>query len=511
VRYSERSVVIIAREHEETPAGAGRSIEYGLAAAAVMVALGAWVVYQREGLVLSHYDAKAHLVVARRVIDSLTPGWRQLGAVWLPLPHLLQILPTQIDVLYRTGAFGSFISIACFGVAAWATARLVLVATRSRLAAATSTLLLVLNPNIVYVHATPMTEPLLIAITLVSVLWLYEWLSNAADAPSPMKIGWALFAAAWTRYEAWPIIAAAIAAAAVVMWAKGMSPAAITRQLWRLSRWPVAAVGLFVLNSRLTVGEWIVSRGFYVTDPTYDGQAGKTIVSIWWGTHRLGGYVLEIVALITAAVLIARAIARRADSALLVTVTLFAAAAVPSFAFYEGHPFRIRYMLPLAFACIPLCGLAVGRQSRPALRALLATVLIGSALFESPPWNADAPLLVESQLDASNSAGRHQVTACLSQRYHGEKVLASMGSLAHYMQELSHDGFMLTDFIHEGNGVLWDMALETGPAPLAGWMLVEEQAEGGDVLAERVRRDPAFTSKMMRVCEGGGVALYERH
>ena len=149
MRYPERSVVIIAREHEGTPVGAGRSIEFGLAAAAVLVALGAWVVYQREGLVLSHYDAKAHLVVARRVIDSLTPGWRQLGAVWLPLPHLLQILPTQIDVLYRTGAFGSFISIACFGVAAWATARLVLTATRSRLAAATATLLLVLNPNLV--------------------------------------------------------------------------------------------------------------------------------------------------------------------------------------------------------------------------------------------------------------------------------------------------------------------------------------------------------------------------
>jgi hypothetical protein len=503
--------VIIARQREETPvAAAGRSIEYALAGAAVVVAFAAWVVYQREGLVLSHYDAKAHLVVARRVIDSLTPGWRQLGGVWLPLPHLLQILPTQIDVLYRTGAFGSFISILCFGVAAWACARLVLVATSSRLAAAMSTLLLVLNPNLVYVHATPMTEPLLIAITLVSVLWLYEWLSSAPDQPSPMKIGWALFAAAWTRYEAWPIIASALTAAAVVMWAKGMSPVAIARQVWRLARFPATAVALFVLNSRLTVGSWIVSRGFYVPDPTYDGQAGKTIVSIWWGTHRLGGYVIEIIALATAAFVITRALARRADAALLVTVTLFAAAAVPSFAFYEGHPFRIRYMVPLAFACIPLCGLAVGRLSHPAVRALLATVLVGSALLESPPWKPDAPLLIESQLDASNSAGRQQVTACLAHRYHGEKVLASMGSLAHYMQELSHDGFALTDFIHEGNGVLWDMALEKGPAPLAGWMLVEEQAEGGDVLAAHVRQNPSFTTRMTRVCEGGGVALYER-
>ena len=51
--------------------------------AAIAVAWGllaAWF-YWHQGLTLSHYDAKGHLVVARRVLDSLTPGWLQLGAV----------------------------------------------------------------------------------------------------------------------------------------------------------------------------------------------------------------------------------------------------------------------------------------------------------------------------------------------------------------------------------------------------------------------------------------------
>jgi hypothetical protein len=30
--------------------------------------------------------------------------------------------------------------------------------------------------------------------------------------------------------------------------------------------------------------------------------------------------------------------------------------------------------------------------------------------------------------------------------------MASMGSLAHYMQELSASGYELRDFLHEGNG-----------------------------------------------------------
>lgn len=119
-------------------------------------------------------------------------------------------------------------------------------------------------------------------------------------------------------------------------------------------------------------------------------------------------------------------------------------------------------------------------------------------------------MLVEAQWDRGASVGRREVTACLARDYRGEKVLASMGSLAHYMQELSANGFHVADFINEGNGEIWNLALATGPAPHAGWMLVEEVAEGGDVLAAHVRSDPRFTAGMRRVCEGGGVALYQR-
>jgi hypothetical protein len=121
-----------------------------------------------------------------------------------------------------------------------------------------------------------------------------------------------------------------------------------------------------------------------------------------------------------------------------------------------------------------------------------------------------APMLIEAQWDHASSVGRRAVTACLAHEYRGEKVLASMGSLAHYMQELSNAGFAIRDFIHEGNGDIWSLAMQTGPAPHAGWMLVEEVAEGGDVLAGHIRRDPSFTRGMARVCEGGGVALYKR-
>lgn len=523
-----------------------------LAAAATAAAAVAWIGFFRSDLVLSHYDAKAHLVVARRVIDNLTPGWQQFGAVWLPLPHLIHFLPTQIDWLYRTGLFGSLISIACFGVTAYAAARLVGHITGSPIGAATSTCLLALNPNLLYLHATPMTEPIAIAATFLTVLWLYEWAHTNADEV-PRRLRLALFVAVWTRYEAWLVLGAALPAALFVRARAGAPRGALVRRAVGLGIWPTAAVVLFLINSRITSGSWLVTGGFFVPDPAYEGQLGRSLLAVWWGTHQLSARTTELVALVVAVVCLVRGFTRGHYAALLLPVALLAAAALPTYALYEGHPFRIRYMVPLVAAAAVLGGIGVGMPHRaarareherptharmggqppsrlrrfgaprrslgeggkasgyhvPASR-VLAGVLVGSTLLQSPPWRADAPMLIEAQWDRPASKGRERVTACLSGTYRGELILASMGSLAHYMQELTRAGLAIADFVHEGNGVIWELALETGPAPHAGWMLVEDEAEGGDVLAQRIRQNPAFTRGMSRVCAGGGVALYRR-
>jgi hypothetical protein len=258
-----------------------------------------------------------------------------------------------------------------------------------------------------------------------------------------------------------------------------------------------------------------VSSGFYVPDATYEHLAAKSALAVWWGTHQLSGYVIEVMAVCTAMFVMLRP-----RMPAFVTLSLFSTAALPFYAFVQGHPFRIRYMLPLVVACAVFSGLAVGLAEaavpRPESRRrhvalLLLLLLVGATVIESPPWSGGrAPFIAESQWDVPFSSGRQAVTRCLAPAYGGEKILASMGSLAHYMQELSAQGFAIADFINEGNGTLWDVAIGTGPAPHAGWMLVEERAEGGDILARRIRTDPAFARGMVRMCEGGGVALYRR-
>src|SRR5262249_11180154 len=147
-----------------------------LAALAALTGALAAIYYARAGLAPSHYDARAHLVVARRIFDSLTPGWQQIGAVWLPLPHVLDALPVQIDALYRSGASGTAFSVISTGAAIWALAAIVVRKTESAIAAVAGAVLFVANPNVLYLQSTPMTEPLLFATTLIAVFATIVWL-----------------------------------------------------------------------------------------------------------------------------------------------------------------------------------------------------------------------------------------------------------------------------------------------------------------------------------------------
>jgi hypothetical protein len=141
--------------------------------------------------------------------------------------------------------------------------------------------------------------------------------------------------------------------------------------------------------------------------------------------------------------------------------------------------------------------------------AVLALVLVAAVVVERPPIDRRAPLVVEAQWDRANVVARQPVGDHLRQSYGGETIMASMGSLGHYMQELSGVGLDLRDFLHEGNGDIWLQALES-PRPFVGWILIEERAEGGDMLARLVRERPSFLDGFERISEGAGLALYAR-
>jgi hypothetical protein len=475
--------------------------------AAIVGALLAWR-YHALGLTLSHYDSRGHLIVARRIIDSITPGWQQIGAVWLPLPHLLNALPVQIDFFYRTGASAVAISVASYAIACGAIAWIVFAITESAAAGIAAVLVFALNPNVLYLQATPMTEPLLLATTLTAIAMLMDWTA----CPHSDLVGWAFALACLTRYEAWPVAATALAAAVWVRWRRGDGLAVAIRRVSAVAIYPALALIAFAIFSRVVVGQWFVSTDFFVPETKALGHPFVAVDEIAWGTRMLSGPLLVAIGGAGAALLLALGLTRRRAQAL-VALALVTTAAIPWAAFVKGHPFRIRYMVPLiaseAVGAGVLAGMLANVTPRRRWRSVAAFALVAVAAYELRPLDVTAPMVVEAQWDRPNTPIRARVTACLDRPGRGEKIMASMGSLGHYMQEASHAGFEIRDFLHEGNGDIWLAALD-GPRPYADWILIEEKAEGGDMLAHRAREQPSFLDGYQRTCDGAGLALYRR-
>jgi hypothetical protein len=479
--------------------------------AVAAAALGALVAvhYHRAGLTLAHYDARGHLIVARRIIDSITPGWQQIGAVWLPLPHLLNAIPVQVDLFYRTGASGIVISIAAFAVATGSIGWMVLALTGSVSAAVAGAAVFALNPNVLYLQATPMTEPLLLALTTLAVAMLMAWCHEKSTSYFVLRtshVGVVFALACLTRYEAWPVTVSALAAAVWVRSRRREPLRDSCREVGAIALYPAIAIAAFAVFSRVVIGDWLLAGGFFVPENKALGAPMVAASEIAWGTRALSGAALVWIAVAGAAVLVVWSLTRTRAAALL-PLSLLAAAAIPFSAFVDGHPFRIRYMVPL-LACQAI-GAGVLAGAIPRARLAGALLLAALIAYDLRPLDLSAPMVVEAQWDRPNGPERARVTACLDQPHSPAKIMASMGSLGHYMQEASRSGFALRDFLHEGNGDIWLAALD-GPRPFAGWIMIEEKAEGGDMLAKLSRARPSFLDGYARVCEGAGLALYKR-
>src|ERR1700745_405157 len=77
---------------------------------AAVAAIAATFYFYQHHMLVAYGDAESHLNIAKRVVDSLTPGFAQLGGIWLPLPHILMAPLVWFDPLWRTGLAGSIVS-----------------------------------------------------------------------------------------------------------------------------------------------------------------------------------------------------------------------------------------------------------------------------------------------------------------------------------------------------------------------------------------------------------------
>ncbi len=185
------------------------------AAIAGVASLVAFLYYFHRGEIMLYGDAVAHINIARRVFDSREPGITQLGTVWLPFPHVLQLPFVWMDALWSNGIAGSMPSMIAYVLGAVGIFRLL----RARTTAYTAWVgfaIFALNPSLLYMQSTAMTESIFLAAMIWAVFYTDEF-RRALFPPSygygvPATIpawraiercGMCLGAAIFTRYDGW--------------------------------------------------------------------------------------------------------------------------------------------------------------------------------------------------------------------------------------------------------------------------------------------------------------------
>ncbi len=174
------------------------------------VALAAWSAaaiwyFYSNGWLAYYGDAEAHLNIARRLVDANTPLSVRIGVVWLPLPHVLMAPFARIDALWLNGLAGALPTGACFVVAGtflFAAARR---AFRSQAAGVTAAALFALNPNLMYVQSTAMTEAVFSA-ALCGLLYFTVRFRETQSWGALTGAALAAAAGAMTRYEGWFVL-----------------------------------------------------------------------------------------------------------------------------------------------------------------------------------------------------------------------------------------------------------------------------------------------------------------
>jgi hypothetical protein len=235
------------RANSGGPEDIARSLRHETLFAAMVAALLSLLAfaycYPRDMLLL-YGDAVAHLHIARRLIDSLNPGIRQIGSVWLPFPHLLMMPFAARLSWWQNGIAGAIPSMACYVLSVGGLWRLSRYWLRPA-GAVVATLFFALNPGLLYMQTTAMNEPVFLCQMIWAALFLLAYLRAMGEGNHRLA-GYALTAsgivlvtAIFTRYDGW-IFASLVWIIAV-------------RALWRTRAWKTPAAGAFVLFTAMLI------------------------------------------------------------------------------------------------------------------------------------------------------------------------------------------------------------------------------------------------------------------
>jgi Dolichyl-phosphate-mannose-protein mannosyltransferase len=470
--------------------------------------------FYTRGWLLYYGDAECHLDIARRMVDSKTPGYSQVGTVWLPLTHWAMLPFVRRDDLWHSGLAGSipfaffFVVGCCFLFAA---VRRIFQSTPAAVAA---TALCALNPNLLYIQATPMTEGMFFG-CLAALLFFTVRFRETQAWWAVAGAGIALFLGTLTRYDGWFLI-----------------PFVGLYFLWSAERRRFKVALVFCLLAGLgplfwLVHNWILSgdaldfyRGPY-SALAIQGKADYPGKGDWLRGLRFFGYAAYFCAgpglAILATIGIAAVVAKRAFWPLILLllpgvfyVYSMHSGGTPIFVplLYSGAYYNVRYGLSV----LPLLALAVAALVTVFPERLRGKAAAAAILVATVPWliRPTPENWIVFQEGNQNYRGHRELERAvedyLRPRYaRGAGVVTSFGATTAIFREL---GIPLAETLTGDNGPVW-AAANKGPDPFAhqAWAMVI----AGDYAEKAVKNAGCFSlEQTFKAKDAPEIHIYRR-
>ncbi len=509
-----------------TALSARPAVQAGLVAFLVGLVTQIWA--HRSGVVFAFWDAQAHLDIARRVVDSLTPGLQMLGTVWLPVPHLLLLPFTLVDAWWWNGVAGGIVGLTAFVITAAAVNDLLSRRVGDRRLAWFGTALVIGNPSFLYLQTTAMTEPVLLAFLTAAVATLDRWATARVATDHAARwltiAGWLAALAVGSRYDGWFFV---ILATPVVAWQAHRHGEGWLRASWRFG-WPSAAV----------VALWLGYNTWYFGDPlefqrgAWSAQSQQAVLAaqgllpakghpLLATATYLGAVGLTAGMVLTVAGLVALVMLLGSRQRPLAALLLFAALPFNILALAGGQsalslPWsspegvtNLRYglmLLPALAVGLTLAASQLARQ-RPAWRRgtllALGMVLVAQVGFWTIGGTGQIGALREGLAIRDGDPRQQDSSDWLAAHYDGGRVLVDQA-----VNLSPRSRIAIRDRIYSWSWQLGPAAL-AAPEAVVDWVVVDRRAMP-NVVAAAISGRSAFTDRFERRFESSGLEIWRR-
>lgn len=492
------------------------------------------------GLNLAYSDAQSHLTIARRLLDTPSGmGIQQLGTVWLPVPHLLLAPLVMVLWMWHTGWGAAILGSICLGTTAAGVYRVVARWGGGRGTRLTAVGVVILNPSMLYLCTTALTEPVLIASMALCLAGLSNYATRQRlSSPGEVAIfcGIPAALAALSRYEGWALCLTGTAFVAAITWRRGgrrwrqvlaavlgfLSPPVLAIAWWVGYNWVVFHNPLAFFSGQFSANAQqagIVADG--VSSKSHLGASLTALNSAVSSSIGIGPLIIAacgVLAMITGHQRRDRSLllVAAASSYLFLAVALYTGQAIIwNPAVRSGYAWNNRFgmasILPVAMLAAAAMQTATDLARRVAwahvrslLAVLAAVVLVGQALWTMQRPAQRSLVIAEAVTSWRTGTDSRQAAKWLGSHYDGGRILLDETGSAN--AQLPQIGIPLRQYYLQADGVRFQRALRD-PQAYARWVWVS--SSGSDAVRPATRTT-SFQRDYRRVYANPKITLYQR-